>query len=288
MIGRVESLHLYPVKGLRGLNLEGTAVARHGIAGDRRWLITDPDGGFLTQRRLAAMAQLDAVATASGLLLRHAGREQAVVVPGTAAARLTVTIWRDRVSAALAGPAADAWLSSALGQPCRLVYMDDEQARPVDPDYARPGDHVGFADGYPLLAASHDSLAVLNHALAVPVPMDRFRPSVTISGLPPWSEDRWRRTRIGRMVFRAPKPCTRCVVITQDQRTGETPEPGEPLRTLGRINRHPSGIVFGANLIPEAPGWLSVGDPVEVLEAARDASGADLLGEGSGRGARHR
>ena len=144
--------------------------------------------------------------------------------------------------------------------------MDDERARAVDPAFGEPGDHVGFADAYPLLATNASSLAALNAVLGTPVPMDRFRPSVTVSGLPAWSEDRWRRVRIGAMTFRAPAPCTRCVVVTRDQRTGASPDPGEPLRTLGRLNRHPSGIVFGANLIPEAPGRLAVGDAVEVLE----------------------
>ena len=266
MTAHLHSLHLYPVKGLRGLALQATEVARHGIAGDRRWLVTDPDGQFLTQRQIATMAQLDALPTADGLLLRAGGRSHPVAPPGLDGPRLQVVIWNDRLSAAVADPAADAFLTEALGRPCRLVYMDDERARPVDPGFAEPGDHVGFSDGYPLLAASLDSLAGLNAQLARPVPMDRFRPSVVLAGLPPWSEDRWRRIRIGGMVFRAPKPCTRCVVVTRDQRTGETPEPGEPLRTLGRLNRHGDGIVFGANLIPEAPGRLRIGDPVEVLE----------------------
>ena len=265
MIARVESLHLYPVKGFRGQALRDTAVARHGIAGDRRWLVTDPDGGFLTQRQIALMAQLDADVTGTGLLLRHDGRAQAVARPDADAARLDVRIWQASVTAARAGTAADRWLSEVLGTDCRLVYMDDERGRPVTPPFGQPGDHVGFADAYPLLATSLGSLDALNAALTRPVPMDRFRPSVTISGLPAWAEDRWQRVRIGEMVFRMPAPCTRCVVITRDQRTGNTPDPGEPLKTLGRLNRHESGIVFGANLIPEAPGRLAVGDIVEVL-----------------------
>lgn len=262
----VDSLHLYPVKGLRGLALREAAVARHGLAADRRWLVTDRAGSFLTQRQIAAMARLDATATPAGLVLGHDGDRCEVAFPPPGGPRLEVTIWQDRLSAAVADEAAASWLSRVLGTPCRLVYMDDERARPVDPATSLPGDHVGFADGYPLLAASHGSLGALNAALARPVPMERFRPSVTFSGLPAWSEDRWRRVRIGAMTFRAPMPCTRCVVVTRDQRTGEVPEAGEPLRTLGRLNRHASGIVFGANLIPEAPGRLAVGDAVEVLE----------------------
>ena len=267
MTAHLHSLHVYPVKGLRGLALPAAEVAGCGIAGDRRWLVTDPDGRFLTQREVAAMARLDALPAADGLLLRHGERSRAVRRPGPDGPRREVVIWNDRLSAACADAQADAFLSEALGRPCHLVWMDDARARPVEPAFAEPGDHVGFADEYPLLAASLGSLATLNAELAHPVPMARFRPNLVLSGLPAWSEDRWRRVRIGGMVFRAPKPCTRCVVVTRDQSTGDTPDPGEPLRTLGRLNRHESGIVFGANLIPEAPGQLAAGDPVEILDA---------------------
>lgn len=264
---RVEALHVYPVKGMRGRARDHSEVALHGLAGDRRWMVTDAEGGFLTQRQVAAMARLDAEPAVDGLVLRHGEDDCRVRTPAPGATRRCVGIWGDAVPAVDTGDAPAAWLSSVLGRPCRLVYMDDERARPVDPAFGRAGDHVGFADGFPLLAASLSSLSALNAELAAPVPMARFRPSVTISGLPPWSEDRWRRIRIGAMTFRAPKPCTRCVVVTRDQCTGEATQPGEPLRTLGRLNRHPAGIVFGANLLPDAPGRLAVGDPVEVLEA---------------------
>ncbi len=271
MTAHLHSLHIYPVKSLRGVSIHEADVGGCGIAGDRRWLVTDPNGRFLTQREIAAMARLDALPTADGLQLRHGGRSRPVRRPDPGGPRREVVIWNDRLSAACADAAADGYLSEALGRPCHLVYMDDERARPVDPAFAEPGDHVGFSDGYPLLAASLGSLAALNEALegglARPVPMARFRPNLVLSGLPAWSEDRWRRVRIGGMVFRAPKPCTRCVVVTRDQSTGDTPEPGEPLRTLGRLNRHASGIVFGANLIPEAPGRLAAGDAVEILDA---------------------
>lgn len=267
MGARVEALHVYPVKGMRGGAREHSDVVLHGLAGDRRWMVTDVEGGFLTQRQVPAMARLDAEPVVDGLVLRHGKDGCRVRMPEAGAARCCVGIWGDAVPVVDAGDAPATWLSSVLGRPCRLVYMDDERARPVDPAFGRAGDHVGFADGFPLLAASLSSLAALNAELATPVPMDRFRPSVTISGLPPWSEDRWRRIRIGAMTFRAPKPSTRCVVVTRDQRTGEATQPGEPLRTLGRLNRHPAGIVFGANLLPDAPGRVAVGDPVEVLEA---------------------
>ena len=65
---------------------------------------------------------------------------------------MEVVVWDDTVSASPAGADADAWLSGFLGLPCRLVRFPDETVRAVDPDFARPADQVGFADGFPFPA----------------------------------------------------------------------------------------------------------------------------------------
>ncbi len=152
----------------------------------------------------------------------------------------------------------------------RLVYLDDPTRRPVDPQYGRAGDIVSFADGFPLLLTSTGSLGELGAWLAAdrqaPVPMTRFRPSVVVSGAPPWAEDRWRRIRIGAIPFRVAKPCGRCVVTTTDQITGQRGQ--QPLKLLGRRRRFGNELVFGQNLIPDWGGVIRVGDPVEILDAA--------------------
>jgi uncharacterized protein len=181
---------------------------------------------------------------------------------------LKVTVWSSTVPAAAAGPAADAWFRAYLGRTVRLVYLDDPARRPVDPEFCQEGDVVSFADGYPLLLTSAGSLAELGRWLAEdgepPVPMTRFRPSVVVAGAPPWAEDRWRRIRIGPVPFRVAKPCGRCVVTTTDQVTGE--RGSQPLKILGRRRRFGQQLVFGQNLIPDAPGVIRVGDPVEILD----------------------
>ena len=234
MTARVDARHVYPVKGMRGRALDRATVLGHGLAGDRRWLVVDENGSFLTQRQVPAMARLDAEPVAGGLVLRHGAAACAVSEPGPGAQHLVAAIWKDKVPVLLADGPYASWLSAALGRSCRLAYLDDERARPVDPEFGRPGDHVGFADAFPLLATSNASLTALNDALERPVPMDRFRPSVTVSGLPAWSEDRWRRVRIGAVSFRAPNPCTRCVVITRDQRSGLSPPGAAGLRPTAR------------------------------------------------------
>jgi len=265
----VQALHVYPVKALRGRAPAAVTVAPWGIETDRRWMVVTPEGRFLTQREQPAMARIDAETRPQGLRLSAEGHAPcAVAYPDPATApRRRVTVWRDEVPALDAGTAAAAWLSAVLGLACGLVYLADPSGRPVDPAFGRPGEHVSFADGFPLLLTTTASLDALNAALPAPVPMARFRPNLVIATTTAWEEDRWRRIRVGGTVLRVVKPCARCLVTTVDQATGARPDKSEPLRTLGRLRRTADGVIFGQNLIPEGPGPIALGDPVEVLEA---------------------
>ena len=268
---RLVGLSYYPVKGMRGIDVEAAHVEACGLAWDRRWMVVDAQGRFLTQRQLPAMARFAAMVSDDRLTLAvDRDRIELPLRPGADAPHIPVTVWRSTLDAALVGHGADAWLSGHLGHNCRLVFLADTRARPIEPAFARAGEHVSFADGFPILLTSTGSLAVLNDALDHGIGMNRFRPNIVIDGARPWAEDGWRSLRIGGMRFRAAKPCTRCAVPGIDQRSGEVPQRGEPLRTLGRLNRRQDGIIFGSNLVPllqaGQPGRLQLGDPVEILE----------------------
>ena len=266
------SVHIYPLKGCRAVDLDQAVVEPWGLAGDRRWLLVDADCQFITQREHPALARL--------VVGYGAGADIAVscdgcpplrvAAPGGCPELLKVTVWRSTVLAAAAGPEADAWFSAYLGQPVRLVWLDDPTRRGVNPEYGRDGDVVSFADGYPLLLTTAGSLDQLGEWLAAAgdqsVPMNRFRPNVVVSGYQPWAEDRWRRVRIGAATFHVAKPCGRCVVTTIDQFTGA--RGSQPLRMLARKRRFGQELVFGQNLIPDTPGQIRIGDPVEILEYA--------------------
>lgn len=264
-------LCLYPVKGMRGIPLSSAAAKPCGLAGDRRWMVVDAQGRFLTQRQLPALALFDATLSqpaSDPTLSLTVGQDRIEVAwpPTEGGDRIAVTVWRSQVTATPAGPETDRWLSAHLRRPCRLVFLDDARARPIEATFAGPGEHVSFADGFPILLASTASLAVLNQALSVPIGMERFRPNLVVDGANAWAEDGWRLLRIGGSLFRGARPCVRCAVTGIDQQNGETPQPGEPLRTLARLNRQPNGIVFGLNLIPRRHCHLNVGDAVEILE----------------------
>jgi uncharacterized protein YcbX len=266
------SVHIYPLKGCRAVDLDGAAVEPWGLAGDRRWMLVDSDSRFVSQREHPALARL-VVSYGPGADIAASCESYPTVevaAPGESPELLKVTVWGSTVLAAAAGPDADAWFSGYLGEKVRLVYLDDPTRRGVDPDYGADGDVVSFADGYPLLLTNTGSLDQLGEWLTAdgdePLPMNRFRPNVVVSGYEPWAEDQWRRIRIGTVSFRVVKPCDRCVVTTTDQATGVRGR--QPLRILAARRRFGQKLLFGQNIIPDSPGLIRVGDPVEVTEYA--------------------
>ncbi|WP_230535051.1 MOSC domain-containing protein [Streptomyces sp. OUCMDZ-3434] len=275
------SLHVYPVKGTRGLTLPEAAVEPWGLAGDRRWMLVDAEDRCITQRGLPALALISVTPlSGGGLMLAVPGQDPwEVPVPGPGAPAAAVEIWKDKVPAVFGDAAASARVSSFLGREVRLVHLaDPARGRLVDQEFAAPGETVSFADGYPLLVTTTGSLDALNaliadgdHAAEGPLPMERFRPSLVVSGTEAWDEDAWARIAVGEVTFKVAKMCGRCVVTTTDQRTAERGK--EPLRTLSRHRRFGSQLVFGQNLIPESTGTVHAGDPATVL-ARRPAAAA--------------
>ncbi|WP_411084711.1 MOSC domain-containing protein [Streptomyces sp. cmx-18-6] len=269
----LRSIHVYPVKSLGGRTSDDIAVEPWGLDGDRRWMLVDKADRALTQRQQPHMALIDATPLPGGGLALSAPNRPPlrVEVPGTERT-VTVELHRDTLDVAEAAGDAHAWFSDFLGTEVRLVHLDEPaHRRPVDPEYARPGDTVSLADGYPLLLTTTASLDALNALIAAgarphegPLPMDRFRPNVVVDATEPWAEDGWRRIAIGEVPFSVVKPCGRCVITTTDQRTAERGK--EPLHTLARHRRVGNQLLFGQNLIPDGTGVIRAGDPVTILD----------------------
>lgn len=253
----VVSLHVYPIKSCRGIDLLAAEVHPMGLAWDRRWMVVDSDGVFLSQRRVPRLATIDVVIGIDHLRISAPDLEDLEVpLEPSETETLTATIWNDRVSVHPVGRDADVWFGEALGVPCRLVRLPEAGSRSVDPKYGRSDDVVSLADAYPVLITSTASLADLNRRLKDPVPMNRFRPNIVVRGAAPYAEDRW-TTLVGPdLTLRVVKPCARCEIVTKDQRTGVGSE--EPLRTLATYRQKDHKTLFGQNAIPDAPGSIRV------------------------------
>jgi uncharacterized protein len=270
----LSGLFVYPVKSLRGFAVQSAEVDPLGLVGDRRFLVVDDTGRFLTQRTLPRMALIETALSARMLTLRapHAGQIAISLSAAEAAPLRNVSIWKsENLLAEDCGDVPAAWLSDVLHFRCRLVRIGPKFHRPVLKSAAGPGDVVMFADAVPFLVLGEASLADLNDRLVAQgedsLPLDRFRPNLVITGSPAYAEDTWSRFRIGGITFRSAGPCVRCTIITTDQLTGERGK--EPLRTLATYRRsvaNPSDVNFGQNLIHETKqGTLRVGDVLELV-----------------------
>ena len=263
---KLTAIHLYPVKSLSGLDLTHAKLDSFGLEHDRRWMVVDPEGRFLSQRSLPRMALIQVAVDDQGISLSAPGISPLrVSKPSERDPRVSVEVWRDRCEATPAGEPADAWLSQFLGVDCKLVHMADDVRRQVDQRYAKPEHHTSFADGFPLLLISEASLEELNSRLHEPVTMKRFRPNLVVTGCSPYEEDQWSSIKIGSMVLQLVKPCSRCAITTVDPLTGIRGR--EPLVTLARYRQRGNQVYFGQNLLHQHPGELRVGMPVEILES---------------------
>ena len=257
----VSQLNVFPVKGLKGIAVESSAATGRGLAHDRRFVVVDGGGRFLSQRELPLMATVW-TDIAGGELRLAAPDHDEVAVPLEPAGGepLVATVWESECAAIAPSPEADRWLTAALGRPCRLAYMPESTRRTSSERHAGPGHLVGFADGFAFLVVSEASLAALNARLARPVPMDRFRANIVVRGCEPFAEDGWGEFAVGAARLRMAKPCGRCQVTTTDQSTGEVTGP-EPLATLSAWRMSADyGARFGMNAVTLAPGAIRVGD----------------------------
>ena len=278
---RLTGLRRYPVKSCRGEDLDEAEVEPWGLTGDRRWMLVDPAGEVVTAREANRLVLITPEITDGGLHLTSPGSPDLVVDRPESRPLVDVEIWDDRLQARVADETAGDWFSRIIGRPLRLVYLDDPRRRPVDPEVADSADVVSFADGFPLLLATEESLAQLNAWIAGgprsadgPVPMTRFRPNLIVRGADAFAEDGWQRVRVGEVEFRVLTSCIRCVLTTIDPETAVRTK--EPLVSLARHRKVGGKTLFAMNLVPEAPlgpgvpdspyGRVRVGDPVEVLQ----------------------
>ena len=279
----VAGLVVYPVKSCGGISLTEARVGRMGIRHDRQWMVTDDHGMFVAQRaegrRGVGIRTMCLVATAieGDRLVLTAPDMPSLSLPlaGEDGPRAEVQVWASRTTAVDQGPGAAAWFTEYFSRErpglYRLVRMPDDGVRvPTDGDSA-----LAFADGYPFLIVSDASLADLNRRLAEPLPMNRFRPNIVITGGPAYGEDDVAAYEIGGITFEGMTTCVRCPITTTDQATAVRGV--EPLRTLATYRRDDDGVTFGRNFNHRGEGTLKIGDRVRVREKGDHGDAVPLL-----------
>ncbi len=260
----LSELWIYPVKSLGGIRMPSAQVQRRGLQYDRRWMLVDEQGRFVSQREIPAMALLDTTIDESFLTVtKRDNPVQYVQIPLAPPVddlpKLRAEIWSEKASSRLLPDSINNWFSDILGHKLRLVWMPETTKRAADGRYAPKGQYVSFADGFPYLIIGQASLDDLNNRLAEPLPMNRFRPNLVFTGGTPFIEDEWRDFRIGEVPFRGVKTCARCVITTINQLTAA--RAAEPLKTLATFRKHGNKIKFGQNVV-----WMGTGESAVIAE----------------------
>lgn len=263
----ISQLNYYPIKSCGGTTIDAADIGLRGLMHDREWLIIDYMNNMITQREIAKMCLVQPTISDDGnLLTLDAPGMETIAVPVTAEnGQRRVTVWSKACRADDQGDAVADWLSKYLDTNCRLVRMSDDFKRQVDQRYAkRKTDQTGFADDFPILLLSEESLVDLNKRINESLPMDRFRPNIVVKGCEPFDEDNWNTIKIGGILFDVVKPCARCVITTIDQKTAK--KGAEPLKVLASYRNSRNRLLFGQNVIHHSEGKVAIGDRVEVID----------------------
>lgn len=268
MSANIKSLHIYPIKSLGGITLSSTKVERRGFQFDRRWMLIDENGRFISQRENHLLALLQPEIHGEYMTIVDGSHQLETLTFSLAEPKseeINVTIWDDECTAKPLDTAVNEWFSTFMGKPVQLVYMHEGSQRIADQRYApKPDDVVSFADGYPILITCQRSHDLLSEKVGFEIPANRFRPNIILEGLEAHEEDALAEIELGKLKLFGVKPCARCVMITIDQQTGQQGK--EPTKTLSTYRKVGQKILFGENFIPDAEGQLSIGDELKILK----------------------
>jgi uncharacterized protein len=258
----LSQIWIYPIKSLGGIRLKSASVMDKGLQYDRRWMLVDEDGIFMTQRLNPKMAlfkiSIDEPKQQLTVALNHDQYSLTMHQPDSAV--IKAKVWNDEVDVLEVSKECSQWFSENLNLKCRLVSFPEQNPRPVDPLYKVNEEQVSLADGYPFLIIGEQSLADLNARLLEPVPMNRFRPNFVFAGGTPYEEDSWKDFKIGKNRFFGVKPCSRCVLTTINQETAEQGK--EPLSTLSSYRKRGNKIYFGQNVLAIDHNEIREGDEI--------------------------
>ena len=261
---------LYPIKSCKGISVSNAPVDERGIKYDRRWMIVDSFGHYVTQRKKPTLA-LVCVSLVDGYVFLSAPKMPDIRFPIDKVGPdiQNVTIWGDKCVAQSVNKKVSEWFSDYLNFKVKLVFLPDNSVRQIDPKYSVGPFSTSFTDGFPFLLISQATLDDLNGRLLEKLPMDRFRPNLVVSCKYAFEEDLWQTIKIGDVVMQVVKPCARCVVTTTNQDTGKRGK--EPLTTLAKYRNINGKLMFGQNLIHQNTGTIQLGDEINVLKSRKSS-----------------
>ena len=259
----VSDLYIHPVKSLKSVSLSEAEIDEFGFVHDRRFMLVDASGKFISQRKHSRLGFLSAEFDGRNLVIQGKGLDAITFALSEFEVALEVDVWADRVGALAIADERTEKLSEYIGLMLSLVYMPRSTFRQVEREFFSADQKLSFADAFPFLLTNTASLDDLNDKLEQPIGMGRFRPNIVFTGDQPFQEDDWQRIAIGDVEFDVVKPCSRCVMTCIDEQGRKHKE---PLKTLATYRRNDFGVCFGQNIVQRSSGSVMVGDVLRVLK----------------------
>lgn len=259
----ITSLHVYPIKALKGVSLDSVELTDMGIALDRQWMLIDESNRAVTQREMPILAKYEVSIYAEYIGVAIGNQHLLIPKVSEATEKAICRLFDHELEGIVESDDINQWFSEQLGKPIRLVRKSPESPRYVKNN---DGYKVQFSDGDQYLFIGESSMNQLNAKLDKSLDINRFRANVIFSGGTAHDEDNWSTLKIGESRFSFHKKCNRCKVTTIDQETSDVGQ--EPLKTLSTYRMTDKKIQFGAyfKLEGEQTGQIKVGDQIEVMD----------------------
>ncbi|GLR16299.1 MOSC domain-containing protein [Portibacter lacus] len=262
----VKDIIIYPIKSAGGIHLDQAMALEEGLKYDRRMMLADENGQFISQRNFPQLALVGAKLENNGFhFFKKSKPSDSIFIPHDAALGTyeAVRVWEHEFTARKVLLDIHLWFSEIVGMKI-FLFKTGEKSNRTKELVKPPGiTKVSMADGYPYLIISEASLRDLNRRLIVPVPMERFRPNIVIKNSLPYQEDGLDKIAIGEVKFRMIKECVRCVMVNIDQKTSK--KLVEPLKTLSLYRKEDNNVYFGMNAIALHSGNIHVGDSISEI-----------------------
>lgn len=252
------AINVTPIKGTALQQTGRVALEDAGIAGNRRFHLIDERGRLFSGSSFGPLVQVvashDPIA---GVLTCRFPDGSTVEAPDDSLGLPHETDFYGRPVAGhgLNGPLDQAF-SSFIGRPVSVIRTD------------RDGDGP---DVLPLTVISHASVADLGRRGGFEGDLDplRFRINLELDGCAPFEEDGWdgMLVQVGTAVIRIRGQIPRCVVTTQDPRTGLRDwNTLKQIAAFRPLMGDRTGIPFGVYATVEKPGEAALGDEVALLD----------------------
>ncbi|KAF9285314.1 hypothetical protein BGZ68_003963 [Mortierella alpina] len=281
MAPTISKIYVYPIKSCKAIELSESHLSKYGLEHDRVFLVIDLETNKLrTMRELPAMTLIEPKFVDDKLVITASGKTLTVPLAPNPAnyEKRTVSVWREQLEAIDLGDEAAKFFTEYLAVPCRFVFKSPTHVRPVvehSPGVAEFGfqPETAFADNFPILCLSEESVKDINTHLEKPITALNFRPNLLIAGVTKaFEEDTWCIVDIRGVSYYFVCRCTRCDMPNIDPETGvkDKLQPQKTLQSLRRVDKGKKAKFYacvGMNAVPNThSGLVRVGDVLEVKE----------------------